>query len=38
MTECLQVFIFVDYEKGFDQFHTKNVYHLCVTKQEQDLY
>jgi putative ABC transport system permease protein len=35
ITVCLQVYVFVDYEEGFDHFHKKNIYRLCETKQEQ---
>lgn len=34
MAVCLQVFVFVGYEKGFDRMYTKNIYRLCELRQE----
>lgn len=34
LTVCIQVFIFVDYEKGFDKIHSKNIYRLVEQKRE----
>ena len=35
ITVCLQVFLFVDYEKTFDTFHLKKVYRLVEQKRDQ---
>lgn len=35
ITVCVQVYIFVHYEKGFDKFHSKNIYRLLELKKEQ---
>jgi putative ABC transport system permease protein len=32
---CVQVFIFVQYEKGFDKLHSNNIYRLLELKKEQ---
>jgi putative ABC transport system permease protein len=34
ITVCLQVFIFIDYENGFDKLHSKNIYRVLELKQE----
>jgi putative ABC transport system permease protein len=34
ITVCLQVFIFIDYENGFDNLHSKNIYRILELKQE----
>ncbi|HTE25856.1 FtsX-like permease family protein [Flavitalea sp.] len=34
ITVCLQVFIFINYEKGFDKLHSKNIYRVLELKQE----
>lgn len=34
MTVCMQVFVFVRYEKGFDRMYTKNIYRLFELRQE----
>jgi putative ABC transport system permease protein len=34
ITVCLQVFLFINYEKSFDKIHSKNIFRLLELKQE----